>query len=234
MGIISRYNYLNELTVGGEKIDDDDPGIDMGNDDTETTADAEPAENEDDYSLPDDDADAPEDETPNEEEGTDDEYGTDDEIDMGEDEGAESTEETDDAGGEATGEETDDTALAGDEGNAEDDELKQIEDSLYDSLSEDQKKIRVAQLKKNFKDIYDEFEAVLNAINSIPKTDTNTEVVRKLVETVLNCQEYVLDYIKINFDKTSYLDNNQVYIKYINIFRTIKKILDEISMDQKA
>lgn len=290
MGIFNSYygmfdeaiNALNELTIGGEKIEDDDDEFaieDETTDDEEASEpetpegeaepqaaaedadDIEPAEAtaatdspenandaddgiDDDFSLPDDTGDddtgaedATTDEPAENDEGgttvdttTDDisddfsmsgdaDSGDEDETGTGEEEGTANTEET--------GEDA-----IGDSGNNQD-ELKNEEDKLYDTLTDDQKKIRILQLKILFKNVYEQADSTLNAINDIPKSDENIEIIRRLIVVLNNVKMYISDYMNFEFDNHTYLDNNQIYIKYINIFRTIQKTIDELAKTEK-
>lgn len=268
---------LNELTIGGEKIEEDEDEFSIDNeeetaaeepDTPETEAAPEPAveegdsvepaeatdaadtpENandvtttdddvEDDFSLP-EDAENDDTATEGEEPATDNmdgenEEDIDDNFSMGDEGGDGDAETADENAGQEEGE---DSAEGGEsvsgstEGN--EDELKQDEDKLYDTLTDDQKKIRTLQLKISFKDIYEQCDSVLNSINEIPKSDENIEIIRRLIVVINNVKKYITDYIAYEFDKNTYLDNNQIYIKYINVFRTIKKTIDELAKPQK-
>lgn len=131
---------------------------------------------------------------------------------------------------------TDDTSAENDTNmdDGEQSEEDQSESQLYDTLTDDQKKIRILQLKIDFQNLYKEADSVLNAINSIPKTEDDIETLRRLIETLNNVKKYVLDYVTSTFDKTTYLDNNQVYIKFIEVFRTIRRVIDDLSKEQKG
>lgn len=216
MGIFSKknmlyknYEVLSELTIGGEKVDNEEEfGIEDSDADesgTDTTEETETTTTETE-------------DTGNEEEPTGEEE-PDDEFSLQDDEPEEGSEET------TTTEEPEAES-------SEDAEIKQDEDLLYDALSEDQKKIRILQLKLGFKDLYTETDAVLTAINNIPKQDDNIETIRRLIIVLNNVKQYILDYISTQFDNRSYLDNNQIYIKYINVFRTIRKVIEELNHDK--
>lgn len=210
MGIFSnnimpykKYKALSELTIDGEKVDNEEEYNldDAGDEETTTTSETEET-------------------TENPDEGSQ-ETEPDDEFSLQNNEGEE--EETQETETEETTENTEDIP------SEEDDEIKQAEDTLYDALSEDQKKIRILQLKLGFKDLYTETDAILTAINNIPKQDDNIETIRRLIAVLNDVKQYILDYMSTQFDKRSYLDNNQIYIKYINVFRTIRKVIDELN-----
>lgn len=210
MGIFSnnimpykKYKALSELTIDGEKVDNEEEYNldDAGDEETTTTSETEET-------------------TENPDEGSQ-ETEPDDEFSLQNNEGEE--EETQETETEETTENTEDIP------SEEDDEIKKAEDTLYDALSEDQKKIRILQLKLGFKDLYTETDAILTAINNIPKQDDNIETIRRLIAVLNDVKQYILDYMSTQFDKRSYLDNNQIYIKYINVFRTIRKVIDELN-----
>lgn len=210
------------------------------------------ADVEDDFSLPEDDGTEEGDDT--NDEPTDDTTGE----DTGTDETEENPEDTEfsmedsdagDAGGDDTGDggntgddttgngsDTDNSTDSVDSGdnNQDGSDLKQSEDQIYDTLTDDQKKIRVLQLKLGFKDLYQEADAVLNAINGIDKNEDNMETIRRLINVLNNVKQYILDYMSTVFDTKTYIDNNAVYVKYINVFSTIRKTIDELGKEQKS
>lgn len=249
MGIFSNLNPLsfdipkkkplNELTIGEEKLDDDGEDFSVDNE----TSEGSETENS-----------ASENEPVSSEAGSDDGEGedTDDNFELPDNEEStsepESTEDADNTSG-GDGEEPDDSFEMGDgtddtepvepDGDGQstgaepsDEEADQSESQLYDTLSDDQKKIRILQLKINFQNLYREADSVLNAINNIPKSDSNIETLRRLIDTLNNVKQYVLDYVTRSYDSTTYLDNNQVYIKFIGVFRTIRKVIDDLAKEQ--
>lgn len=212
----------------------------------ENANDAAGDEGDDEFQLPDDAGDDPDtggDNADTPDTNTDDNAGEDtgdDEFNMG-DGGDDPDAGGDTEGGEGgdtegggTGDETDgDTATdttTGDTGTG--DELQQKENELYDTLSEEQKKIRILQLKINFKTMYEQVDSIMDSLVDIPKTDDNIEVIRRLIVVLNNIKRYIIDYMDYEFDKRTYLDNNQIYIKYINLFRTIQKVISELTKEQ--
>ena len=54
------------------------------------------------------------------------------------------------------------------------------EAKLYETLSDDEKNQRILQLKNDFKDLYDQSDATINAVNTIDKNDDNIETIQRL------------------------------------------------------
>ncbi|WP_301204461.1 hypothetical protein [Bacteroides acidifaciens] len=191
---------------------------------------------QDDFSLPDDDVGAGEEDPGNPpapgEEGTgNDGEGIQDDFSMGD--GAE--EGTDDMGSDTA------TDTGGDLGNTStgnidktSQEIKDNEAKLYETLSDDEKNQRILQLKNDFKSIYDQTDATINAVNAIEKNEDNIETLQRLINILNNMQKYVQDYLTMVFDKRSFMDNNAVHLKFAAMFDTIRKVIDELNKEQKS
>ena len=148
---------------------------------------------------------------------------------------------TDDAGGEGSDEGGDDTGESQDDNqnndqspadptdNLSDEDQKNSEQQIYDTLTDEQKRIRVLELKINFKDLYEETDNVLRSINNIPKTNENIDRIRRIIIVINKVKKYLVDFIGTNFDMNSYIDNYSTYIKFVSVFRTITKVINEIN-----
>lgn len=241
MGIFTRY--LHELQVNGETVGDDDnftvndTAEPAGADNTSTPADQADAaaeentteDNEDDFTLDETDEEDT-DSTTDDEETTDENQDDNDDFTI-DDEGGEDAEGGDE-GSEDTnaGEETstDDTSENPTD-DIEDEDIKQAEENIYDSLTDNQKRIRVLQLKIDYRDLYETLENTLEGTNRIPKNANNVETINRLVSALTKMKSILIDYINNNFDMNSYLENYTMYIKYMAAFRTISKVIEEIN-----
>lgn len=110
-----------------------------------------------------------------------------------------------------------------------DDDDRAAEEAIYDSLTDDQKRIRVLQLKLNYKDLYETMSNTLEGINSIPKNADNLETIKRLTLLLNKAKNILIDYVENNFDSSPYLENYTVYMKYIAVFRTASKVIEELN-----
>lgn len=110
--------------------------------------------------------------------------------------------------------------------------IKTSEEEIYDTLTDEQKKNRVLQLKIDFQSLFQQADATISAVNEIPKTEDNIESIHRIINVMNDVKKYVVDYMAIVFDKTSFLDNNATYVKYVAIFDTTRKAIDEIVKNQ--
>lgn len=187
---------------------------------------------QDDFSLPDDDVGAGEGgdsgnpPTPGEDDGE----GIQDDFSMGD--GAE--EGIDDTGTDPTADAGGNTATSTGNIDQTSQEIKDNEAKLYETLSDDEKNQRILQLKNDFKSIYDQTDATINAVNAIEKNEDNIETLQRLINILNNMQKYVQDYLTMVFDKRSFMDNNAVHLKFAAMFDTIRKVIDELNKEQKS
>lgn len=245
MGIFARY--LHELQVNGQTVGDEDNftvdgGADVGAEDptaapadqADDAADTDVGDEDDDFTLDEtdeedlDDTEGDTDETQDEDQTTEDD--ADDDFTVEDPEGGE-----EEGGDDTTGDETpaDDTTTdntsSDPSNNISDDDARQAEEQIYDSLTDNQKRIRVLQLKIDYRDLYETIENTLDGINRIPKNSENIETYTRLVSALTKMKSILIDYINNNFDQNSYLENYTMYIKYMAAFRTVSKVIEEIN-----
>ena len=140
---------------------------------------------------------------------------------------------TDEGGGDTDGAAAEDAPPADPSDNISDEDIKTSEEQIYDSLTDDQKRIRVLQLKIDYKDLYETIITTREGINSIPKTMENLDAIKRLVLFVEKTKNILIDYIQNNFDKNPYLENYAMYIKFMSVFRTISKVIEDINNSKK-
>lgn len=218
--------------VEAEPQQDDTPAEDNGNDP------------EDDFTIDDTDeadttateSDDGEDTTADVENDTDD--GTNDDFTVtGDEDGGEEVSNSGDdeqsSGGDDTTQQTNSAqskqAPADPTNNIDDDEDRAAEEAIYDSLTDDQKRIRVLQLKLDYKDLYETMTTTIEGINGIPKNSDNIESIKRLIMLLTKARNILIDYLENNFDSNPYLENYTMYIKYMAVFRTASKVIEEIN-----
>lgn len=110
-----------------------------------------------------------------------------------------------------------------------DEEQRAAEEEMYDSLTDDQKRIRTLQLKIDYKDLYETFVNALDGVSNIPKTSDNLETIKRLNTLLTKAKSILISYIKNNFDQNTYLENYTMYLKYLAVFRTAAKVIEELN-----
>lgn len=229
---------------------DDTATDDTGNEGEEDTG--EDTEGNEDYNLPDaedtgDEGEGNENDT--NEEGENDEEGEGDYDLPDAGEGDDDTGEGDAGNEEDTGDEGglgDDTGgtddLIGGNGSGGDgvsDEvqipnLRDVQQKLFDQLTEDQQKIKIENLKSNYGELYTRCANILKLITDSNPGDENTAKVFDYVQkTMTDLQTHVYYYITNTFDTKTYIENDTQFKQFLVILNTIKNILDEINIEKK-
>lgn len=243
-------HILHELQVNGQTVGDDD-NFDIGEDTGAEAATAEApsdaadqaadnqnqeanddaGDEEDDFTIDDED-----DEDIDDTEDTGDEGATDDQNDdfTIDDEGSDGEEGTEEDQGNNDQAPADNNQPKDPTDLIDDDDKRAAEEAIYDSLTDEQKRIRILQLKIDFKDLYETINNTMEGINGIPKNAENLETIKRLITFLTKAKNILIDYVDNCFDNNSYLENYTIYIKYLAIFRTTAKVVDELkNVDDK-
>lgn len=114
--------------------------------------------------------------------------------------------------------------------NVSDDDLRSSEEQMYDSLTDDQKRARTLALKIDFKNLYESILSSLEGINGIPKSLDNIDTINRVLAYTTRSKEILIDYIQNNFDKSPYLENYSVYIKFLAVLRTVSNVINELNI----
>ena len=204
---------------GEEEFSMDDEGGDEGG---EPPADNPPAnDGEENYEIPDDEGGQEGGgEAPPADDGEE-EFSMDDDG-----EGSEGGEApADDQGGEQP---TDDTASEDSETNSK---LKELESVVFDDLSEDEKKMKITELKALYITVYNKCGTISEMLASVKKDEETIQIIEYISNTLIDLREYVNDYINKIFDSKTYIENLSMLQKYIMIFNSINKVFEQINVE---
>ena len=239
MGIfLNNPMFLREFEVDGQKSDDgvkeddynvdaeggEDTGGESGNDNNNENNNEEGTKEED-YDMGGND------------ENEEDEGEGDDEQEDGDDNGVneddytiEDDNEEDDEEEDADG--TDDDISSNDD-DSEDEEmdskLKDLEGELFDNLSDEQKQIKIDELKKCYQELHDRCDNIISLVNNSNAPDENTSRVFEYLNDVMSdLKQYVYDYFTDTFPTKTYLENDAQYRKYLAVLNSFNIILEEL------
>lgn len=134
----------------------------------------------------------------------------------------------DDGTGEASGEE--ETSI-GEEKTP--DEIKQLEDELFASLTPEQLAIKNLELKNLYIDLYDVVEGLIVRINDLPKNAKFISVVEFISDNLSELKAILIDYINGGtYNALSYTENSINYNKFVAVLHGINKMIQEIKIDE--
>lgn len=208
--------------ANGNAVDTSDVGGDTNTADTNAGNDADQDQNNTDTNNQDNT-------DPNEQEPSDNDFN----IDTGDDDGTGDDTGGDDLGGGGDATNTEDNTPTPEEDNQNDEsvesDIKTKEKAIYASLSPAEQRVKNRQLKRQFKDLYNNCSNIIEKINDVGSDidDIGPELKRSI--TILyQVKENIYDYLMDLYDSKSYFENEVTYKSYLQILNGIRKILDDI------
>ena len=112
--------------------------------------------------------------------------------------------------------------------------LRDVQQKLFDQLTEEQQKIKIENLKSNYSELYTRCANILKILTDSNPGDENTARVFDYVQkTMTDLQTHVYYYITNTFDTKTYIENDTQFKQFLVILNTIKNILDEINVEKK-
>lgn len=109
-----------------------------------------------------------------------------------------------------------------------DQDLKDAENDIFNGLSDQDKVIKINELKDLYQDLYNRIITLYDKVNDIPKDDELIKVYNFIIDNLSDLKQFVYDYLTNTFDNKTYLENMVNYKKYISTLNVINGILEEI------
>lgn len=138
-------------------------------------------------------------------------------------------------GGEGGGDTGGDTAPSGDTGgymsggsSGGDDELKSLQDDLFDSLTDEQIAIKDKELKNNFISLYDTIEVTCNRVNDISKSTSMIKPLEFIAEKLNDLSDQVSDYLTYTYKTKTYPENMIMFNLFMHSLSAINDMLSSI------
>ena len=140
------------------------------------------------------------------------------------------------AGGEdptATGME-DPTAAGGTGPDMQQDEIKELEDSLFQHLKPDQIKSAKINLKGQFVDLYETIDKTIERLDKIDRTSSDISTINFVVKKLFEIRTLLKEALIKNFDNKSYVENQIILQRHMAIFSALTNILGELGKTKSA
>ena len=127
----------------------------------------------------------------------------------------------------------DDTA-GGDNGSPEaqvdvDNEAKQKDREIFDTLSPQEQKIKTIQLKKLYMDLYTRCDQIIDKYNTLGVDYEDLgEPVHRCVDIIYNLKQMISTYLLYLFDSKSYFENDIKFNEFLVVLNKIKVITKDM------
>lgn len=137
--------------------------------------------------------------------------------------------EGDDAGGADTGGgDSGDTGGTTDMGSG-DDEPVEANTDMFGSLSAEEQKMKIMELKKQYSQLFDSCDDMIDKISTIKTTEVTMVPISRMTNILMNLKDYITDYLYNQFATMSYYENDVTFNRFLAIFKSISNILNDIS-----
>lgn len=153
---------------------------------------------------------------------------TDDDMSGGDDDNFDMDDSTADSGDGTADDMSGDNAGDMSGGEDPDQDLKDAENDIFNGLSDQDKVIKINELKDLYQDLYNRIITLYDKVNDIPKDDELIKVYNFVIDNLSDLKQFVYDYLTNTFDNKTYLENMVNYKKYLSTLNVINGILEEI------
>lgn len=209
----------------------DDAGTDTQSDDTSTTDDSTQDDNNtDDQNNDDNNQDDNQDDDTNVDDDSETEPDSGDNMDTDEDNPDDQGDGSEDPN--ATGDDdtsTDDMGSdTGDDTNDPNAKLKDLEKSIFDQLSDEQKTLKIKELKGLYNNVYDKCGEIINSISDADRSPEQAKVYDYVMNSLTDLKKYIKDYLFQIYDSKTYIENMVQLQKYLTVLDTVSNIFEEV------
>ena len=145
------------------------------------------------------------------------------ENEEGEEEGSEDSEFSPE---DSSGEDTSSDELSG--GLEDDEKPNQNNTDMFFSLSKEEQQLKIKMLKSQFLNLYTSCDDLIDRLNGVETDEDNLEAVSKLSSTLYNAKKYISDYLCHIFPQKSFIENDIMFNRFLDIFTTITMSFNNI------
>ena len=163
----------------------------------------------------------------------------DDSMNMGDDDTSSDDTSSDDQSDDSSGDddttddsETDD-GMGGDDTPDPNQKLKDLEASIFNQLTPQQKGAKTKELKNLYDIAYQKCANLIDLINSSEKAQKQIKVCDFVVNSLTDLQKCIKDYLVNIFDSKTYMENMIEFNKYLTALNTVSNVIAELNGDDE-
>lgn len=99
---------------------------------------------------------------------------------------------------------------------------------IFSSLTAEEQKIKIRELKNLFSNLYSSCDEILGRIDKLDINEENLDTLSRISSTMYDMKIYISDYLSNVFPNKSYIENDVVFVRFLTIIKSITEILDDI------
>lgn len=137
----------------------------------------------------------------------------------------------DDSGGDEGGG-GDDFSSSGGDGESEDEEntdeeVKQQNADMFTSLSAEEQKIKIIELKKLYLELYTNCDDILNRIDQFPVDEDTIDIISRVSSAMYRIKKEMEDYLQLKFPNATYYENDVAYNRFLYFYNSVAEIIED-------
>lgn len=111
--------------------------------------------------------------------------------------------------------------------------LRDLENSIFNQLSEDEKTNKTNELRELFNMTYSNCQKIIVDIDKVIKVPDDVKIYDYITTTLQDLMKYIKDYLNQTFDIKTYMENMVEFEKYLSVLDAIKKVFIDIKNTKK-
>ena len=111
-------------------------------------------------------------------------------------------------------------------------ELQNMQNDVFSDLSPEQMKIKIANIKQSFIDLYNDVVEVLERLSTVNKSSNNLESINFATITLNELKTMLNDHLVSTFETKSLVENQITLQRFLAIYTMVIKILEKVSNKQ--
>lgn len=143
----------------------------------------------------------------------------------------------DSSGGEDTGGEGGDDSGSSDldsgSSSSGDEEVNPANTDIFSTLSAEEQKIKILELKKQYGIMYAYIDDILSKMNNLEVEEDTMEVISRVSSQLYNLKEYLKDYMINIFPMNDFIQNDTFFNRFSAIIYSMNKIVEQLAVGRE-
>ena len=110
---------------------------------------------------------------------------------------------------------------------ATDDEVKQQNADMFTSLSAEEQKIKIVELKKLYLELYTNCDDILNRIDEFPVDEDTIDIISRVSSAMYRIKKEMEDYLQLKFPNATYYENDVAYNRFLYFYNSVAEIIED-------
>lgn len=137
-----------------------------------------------------------------------------------------------DSGDSSDGDSSDSGSFGGGGGDGEeetDEEVKKQNADMFSSLSPEEQKIKILELKRLYHELYTNCDDILKRVNDMPVDEDTITVISRISTAMYRIKVEMEDYLKLRFPLATYYENDVAYNRFLYFYNSVAEIVEEVA-----